>query len=147
MERLRGTAIRLEQFIQEIPTENLTKITLDKWSVQEHAGHLLDLESLWFGRIGDIIEGKKILREADLSNKKTHEANHNDRDVQEILMEFKVERKKLTDALSAVPQKDFEKTALHPRLLVPMKMIDLAYFVAEHDDHHLAMMRWIEGEF
>ena len=30
------------------------------------------------------------------------------------------------------------RTALHPRLLTPMRVIDLCFFVAEHDDHHLA---------
>ncbi len=27
---------------------------------------------------------------------------------------------------------------LHPRLQQPMSAVDLAFFVAEHDDHHLA---------
>jgi hypothetical protein len=31
-----------------------------------------------------------------------------------------------------------ERTALHPRLNLPMRVIDLIYFIAEHDDHHLA---------
>jgi hypothetical protein len=29
-------------------------------------------------------------------------------------------------------------TALHPRLRVTMNVVDLAYFVSEHDDYHLA---------
>lgn len=32
-------------------------------------------------------------------------------------------------------------SALHPRLKTPMRVIDLAYFVAEHDDHHLSRVR------
>ncbi len=32
------------------------------------------------------------------------------------------------------------KTALHPRLKTPMRLIDSLYFVAEHDDHHLAII-------
>ena len=31
-----------------------------------------------------------------------------------------------------------ERTALHPRLGLPMRAVDHAFFVAEHDDHHLA---------
>ncbi|MFL5731927.1 MAG: hypothetical protein ACJ78Q_01900, partial [Chloroflexia bacterium] len=30
------------------------------------------------------------------------------------------------------------RLALHPRLQKQMRVIDLAQFVAEHDDHHLA---------
>jgi hypothetical protein len=29
-------------------------------------------------------------------------------------------------------------SSLHPRLQQPMRLIDHALFVAEHDDHHLA---------
>lgn len=31
-----------------------------------------------------------------------------------------------------------ERTALHPRLEQPMRVLDHVVFVAEHDDHHLA---------
>jgi hypothetical protein len=30
------------------------------------------------------------------------------------------------------------KSALHPRLKIPMRTMDLFLFVAEHDDYHLA---------
>jgi hypothetical protein len=30
---------------------------------------------------------------------------------------------------------------LHPRLKQPMRLVDHLYFVAEHDDHHLATIR------
>jgi hypothetical protein len=33
------------------------------------------------------------------------------------------------------------RTAVHPRLQMPMRLVDWAYFVAEHDDHHLARIR------
>ena len=29
-------------------------------------------------------------------------------------------------------------TARHPRLKKEMRVLDLAFFIAEHDDHHLA---------
>jgi hypothetical protein len=32
----------------------------------------------------------------------------------------------------------FSRTMLHPRLKQPMRLVDHLYFVAEHDDHHLA---------
>ena len=40
--------------------------------------------------------------------------------------------------LDALTDKQVEVSALHPRLRQPMRTLDLAYFVAEHDDHHLA---------
>jgi len=38
-------------------------------------------------------------------------------------------------------------TALHPRLRVPMNLVDHAFFVAEHDDYHLARMTELLREF
>jgi hypothetical protein len=32
----------------------------------------------------------------------------------------------------------FARASLHPRLKTPMRLVDHLYFVAEHDDHHLA---------
>jgi|GEM_PF-4393916 len=42
-------------------------------------------------------------------------------------------------------QTPFIHTALHPRLKTPMRIVDLAYFVAEHDDHHLSRIRELVG--
>jgi hypothetical protein len=36
--------------------------------------------------------------------------------------------------------------SLHPRLKIPVRIIDLVYFVAEHDDHHLGGRRGFWGE-
>ena len=46
-----------------------------KWSDQEHAGHLLDLEPLWLVRIGDYLKARGQLTAADVTNRKTNEAN------------------------------------------------------------------------
>jgi len=71
----------------------------DKWSAQEHTGHLLDLEPLWMERIHDFLGDGDILSVADLSNRKTHEANHNNRRLTEILVEFRAARLSLVDRL------------------------------------------------
>ena len=46
-----------------------------------------------------------------------------------------------TRALRDLAAADLERAARHPRLGTPMRVVDLAYFVAEHDDHHLARLR------
>ncbi|MFN8372037.1 MAG: hypothetical protein U0694_04075 [Anaerolineae bacterium] len=35
---------------------------------------------------------------------------------------------------------DVLRASKHPRLLQPMTLVDHIYFVAEHDDHHLAQV-------
>ena len=75
---------------------------------------------------------------ADLSNRKTHEARHNDRPVAEILAEFRKARLQLVSRVEQLDSAPFGSTRLHPRLKQPMRLVDHLYFVAEHDDHHLA---------
>jgi uncharacterized damage-inducible protein DinB len=135
--RLRGTPARLEELLQ-IPGKMLVRKQGDKWSIQEHAGHLLDLESLWMARVDDYMSDKTELTVADLSNRKTHEAGHNDRAVAGILAEFRNARLRLVSRVEQLNSELFAGTRLHPRLKQPMRLVDHLYFVAEHDDHHLA---------
>ena len=53
--RLWGTPARLEELLQSVPRETLVAKAGDKWSAQEHAGHLLDLEPLWAERVDDFL--------------------------------------------------------------------------------------------
>lgn len=144
VERLIGTPSRLEEKIKNIDTQKLELKPYGKWSIKEEIGHLLDLEALWIGRMEDFLNGETELRSADLENRKTHEANHNSRSVEDLLADFRKERQKLVEKIDQlVKANGLDKTALHPRLKTPMKVIDLAYFVAEHDDHHLAQITFL----
>jgi hypothetical protein len=106
--------------------------------MQEQAGHLLDLGTLDLGRLDDYAAGLERLRPADLGNRKTHEADHNARSIEHILASFRAERAEFARRLDNFDADFIARTALHPRLLMPMRVIDFAYFIAEHDDHHLA---------
>jgi len=136
--RLRGTPARLEEILHSVSREVLVGKSGSKWSVQEHAGHLLDLESLWMARVDDFLTDGNTLTVADLSNRKTHEANHNTRELKEILAEFRKARLRLVDRVGEFDPTLFARSMLHPRLKQPMRLVDHLYFVAEHDDHHLA---------
>lgn len=143
--RLRGTPARLEEMLRGVPHDALIAKPEGKWSVQEQAGHLLDLESLWLARVNDFLADGDTLTAADLTNRKTHEANHNGRVVEEILSEFRAARRQLLDRVSAFDPAFFARTKLHPRLKQPMRLVDHLYFVAEHDDHHLAKIWAVVG--
>jgi uncharacterized damage-inducible protein DinB len=138
VERLRGTPARLEERLSGTRTDLLTHRPENKWSIQENAGHLWDLEPLWAARLDDLIAGVQQLRAADLQNRKTHEAQHNARPLAEILAGFRRERSRLVARLEILSTTDLRYTAVHPRLHQPMTGVDLFFFVAEHDDHHLA---------
>ena len=138
--RLRGAPARVEELVREARPEALVRRRGEKWSAQEHAGHLLDLEPLWMARVEDFAKGGPNLTTADLSNRKTHEANHNARPIGDILAEFRAARAKLVDRVQEQDDAFLSRTLVHPRLKTPMRLVDHLYFVAEHDDHHLA---WI----
>ena len=136
--RLRGTPARLEEVSAGVSRETLIRKLPNKWSAQEHAGHLLDLESLWIARVDDYLGGGTELTAADLNNRKTHEANHNARALNAILKEFREARLRLISQAERIEPELFARTMLHPRLKQPMRLVDHLYFVDEHDDHHLA---------
>ncbi len=138
VERLRGTPARLEDRLKALPPEWLTRRAGERWSIQENAGHLLDLESLWLGRLDDFVVGLPTLRPADLQNRQTHEANHNAKAVTEILAAFRTARLEMVQRLETLDEVLVGRAALHPRLQKPMRVLDSIFFVAEHDDHHLA---------
>lgn len=136
--RLRGTPARLEDALRDRSQAVLTGKPDGKWSAQEHAGHLLDLETLWLARVDDYIAERARLTAADLTNRKTHEAKHNDRPLSGILTDFRGAREELVNRVRSVEPSLFTRSIPHPRLNIPMRLMDHLYFVAEHDDHHLA---------
>src|SRR4051794_25338546 len=69
LERLRNTPQRLADLVRDLPPALLTRKPEGKWSIQENAGHLLDLESLWDQRLDDYDAGTKELHPADLETK------------------------------------------------------------------------------
>ena len=136
--RLRGTPARLEEMLRDVPRDVLTSRPGEKWSPQEHAGHLLDLESLWMARVDDFLKSVEVLTAADLTNRKTHEASHNAQSIAAILAAFRGARFTLVARAATLPPEALRKTILHPRLQQPMRLVDHLFFAAEHDDHHLA---------
>jgi len=140
VERLRGTPARLEELVSGLDREILIRQDGDEWSIQENAGHLWDLEALWLGRLDDFLNGQEVLRAADLTNQKTYDANHNTNTIENILESFRKERQQLVARLDTLEEADVMRSASHPRLQQPMMVVDHIYFVAEHDDHHLAQV-------
>ncbi len=137
-ERLQGTPYRLVQKLENVDNSITQPSEEGKWSINKEIGHLFDLEPLWYGRVEDLLNGQTYLRDADLLNTKTHKADHDHSTAQKIIEKFERERHKLIQLLKVVEEKDLKKTALHPRLKTLMTLVDLIYFVAEHDDHHLS---------
>ncbi|MGZ3763133.1 MAG: DinB family protein [Mucilaginibacter sp.] len=143
IERLSGTPVRVEEMVSGIKPDLILLKPDGKWSIKEEIGHLSDLEPLWLARVDDLADGLFELRPADLTNQKTHAANHNATDLKILLKQFRDQRAQFVNKLIGLNDKQLTNSSLHPRLKTPMRIVDLAYFVAEHDDHHLACIRGI----
>jgi uncharacterized damage-inducible protein DinB len=142
LERLEGTPHRLRALLAGV--ERTSKIETG-WSLAQEVGHLNDLEPLWLQRAGDIVEGRADLTAADLSNRKTHESEHDQWPLSEHISRFERNRVAFVSRLREASAEDLARASKHPRLGTPMRLIDLAFFVAEHDDHHLAILRQLKA--
>ena len=138
LERLSGTPARLEEKLSMLHLDILSLRVGDSWTIKENIGHLADLEPLWQGRFQDIINGQAELRPADLSNRKTDLAGHDQFSLEALLLSFRQARTHTLQLLENFTEDLVYKSALHPRLKTPMRSIDMCLFIAEHDDHHLA---------
>ena len=141
IKRLYSTPSRLEALISEIPPEILTIKRFNKWSIQENIGHLLTVESLFAGRLDDYIAGAAELRPAQVNGRRTDCAEYNTWRIEKIVGDFKENRLAYVKRLNDFRPEFFENQSRHPRLAQPMRVCDMLYFQAEHDDHHINKIR------
>jgi uncharacterized damage-inducible protein DinB len=144
--KLRENPDRISKLVSSLSPEVLTKKIDSKWSIQENVGHLIDLEELHDGRIDDFIQRKERLRPADLNNRKTDEANHNSKNISDLLKQLKEVRESFVKRLKHLDEKTLLHSAIHPRLNQPMRPIDMAQFVLEHDEHHIGTIEALINE-
>ncbi len=138
MARLRGTPARLEEALRCHTPQRLIARPEHGWSAQENAGHLLQLEPLWLTRVDDFVRGSNTLTPTDLANRATTDGGYNERPLEEILSAFRAARSRLLSHVASLEEEAWERGIVHPRLKQPMTLTDHLFFVAEHDDHHLA---------
>jgi len=140
VDRLRGTPARLEERVTNISDNALIQSEAEKWSVKQTIGHLIICFDLWEPRLVDFKNREKELHPADLNNTKSKETNFNDQSLDDLLKQFRAKQENMVAVFESFSDEDASLSAFHPRLQKPMRLIDLAYFIAEHDDHHLAII-------
>jgi uncharacterized damage-inducible protein DinB len=141
LERLRGTPVRAKELVTGLPDDLLARRVNDKWSVKEHLGHLVDLAPLDDRRLNEFLHRAEVLSAADMENRVTEIADHRRVSVAKIIHRLTAGREALVRRLEELKEDEVGIVAIHPRLQKPMRLVDWVYFVAEHDDHHLAQAR------
>ena len=136
IERVRGASARLDEYLTSAPAEILTRQDDGHWSIQENAGHLFDLDELTLQRIDQYAAGVQVLTAADITNKATSAANYNSIPAATISQSFRERRNQVVEKLESFDAEMFARSAVHPRLNIPMRLVDFVFFEAEHDDYH-----------
>ena len=137
LERLQGTIARIESKVKGVSEEVLSHRLDDKWSVKQNIGHLAEVDEIANKRIGEMINGISPMSPAVFEPR----GDYNQQAVKEVIDYFRKTRHANVKQYNGLSLDELERSSLHPRLKVKMTPVDLAWFDAEHDDHHLLRIR------
>ena len=143
LERLRGTPARAKELVAGFSEDMLATRVNSKWSVKEQLGHLVDLQQLDEQRLREFLGHAPVLSMADLQNRATELANHRQRPIADILRKLAAARNEFVNKLEILTNEEVGIASIHPRLNKSIRLLDWVYFLAEHDDHHLAHARQV----
>lgn len=71
------------------------------------------------------MRGQPVLTVADLSKRATHDGDHDQWPVAQLLERFERARRAFVSTLRRANDGDLERSTQHPRLGTPMRLIDL----------------------
>jgi hypothetical protein len=138
VERLEGTIFRIEHKLHNASNEILSARHDGKWSIKQNIGHLAEVDEVANKRIDEIRNGAEKLSPAVFEPK-----DYNPWPIGDVLEYFKRTRRENLLKYKNLSAVDLTKSSMHPRLNMLMTPVDLAWFDAEHDDHHLVRINEI----
>ena len=138
LERFRGTPARASELVKDVSEDVLSIRVKGKWSIKENIGHLADSQELEKTRLAEFLARVPEMSAADMTNRSTEAARHNEVLIANVLDHFRSCRLEWVCELESLTGEELLLTSLHPRLQRKMRLLDWAEFVADHDDHHLA---------
>ena len=141
LERIRGTPARIMELVAHTAPERLALRRQGSWSVQEHIAHLLVLQDRLEQRLDDFAACRSVLCTIDLADQGSLLRGHGKRPLGDLIEEFRLKRLYFVDRVLALDDMAMAHRAAHPCRTLSMGLADQVFFVAEHDDHHLAVMR------
>ena len=139
LERLRGTAPRLEAMLENRTEAQLNRKAGDQWSITEQVAHLCEAENVWHRRVEDFLSGQQVLQALGITE--DDKVNDKAKPINELLETFSESRNKLLDKVKDMDETTVTLSLIHPRFNKHMKLVDQLFVIAEHDDHHLAKIR------
>ncbi len=138
LERLEGTIVRIEKKVNGVDDAILSKRYNDKWSIKQNIGHLAEVDEISNKRMDEMVNGATVLSPAVFEPK-----DYNPWPIEKVLEYFNRIRTANIQKYKTLSESDLKRSSLHPRLKTQLTPIDLAWFDAEHDDHHLVKVNFI----
>lgn len=138
LERLEGTLPRLERKVEGLDDAMLSARTNGAWSIKQHIGHLAEVDRIANHRIREMLNGAEVMSPAVFEPQ-----DYNPWPIGQVLAFFRNVRHENLATYRSIPEAELLKSSKHPRLGVLMTPVDLAWFDAEHDDHHLVKINEI----
>ena len=132
LERLSGTIARIEYKVKGVDDKILSEKFNNKWCIKQHIGHLAEVDEIGNKRIDQMTSGAAILSPAVFEPK-----DYSTWPIEKVLNYFDKTRTGNINKYYSLTDDQLLKGSEHPRLKVNMTPVDLAWFDAEHDDHHL----------
>ena len=146
IERLRGLPARADELARPLAPKDLNRSTGGAWSIQRHLGHIADLESLLTHRLDAYERGDPLLPPADMQNEASVNANHDEQPIADVLARLRTRRETTIARLESYPRDFFARSAWHERLGIQKRVVDSCVFLADHDDHHMALIQMLRRE-
>lgn len=138
LERLEGSMVRIEMKVTGIDEIILSTKLNGKWSVKQNIGHLAEVDEIANKRLDEMVAGISPMSPAVFEPQ-----DYNPWPIEKVVNLFKTNRWKNLKKYQSLAEADLLKSSLHPRLKVLMTPVDLAWFDAEHDDHHIVKINEI----
>lgn len=141
IERLRGTPLRVRHIVESAPTERVVFQPKDEWSIPEHLNHLTAVDVEFTGRIRQYLERAETMEvgpagdiPADTEDELTRAP------VPELLSAFDRARSDLLELLEGLDEDAFTHAIYFPYLNREVSLVDKLFFIAQHDDSHVAWL-------
>jgi hypothetical protein len=132
---------KLAAEISSLPKEALLDKPNGKWSIQEHAGHLLSIESLWIARLDDFMLRHETMRAWNGTNEETDQAQFNFQTLSSILRDFSEVREAHCRMVRLSIGKLADWQCLHPTTGESVTFEQHLLTMAEHDEQHLQIIK------
>lgn len=143
LERLDGTMVRIENKVANADDKILSAKLDGKWSIKQNIGHLAEVDEIASKRITEMVAGISPMSPAVFEPG----LDYNAMPVQQVIDLFRRKRRDNISKYGTLTDEELTRSSVHPRLKVMMTPVDLAWFDAEHDDHHLVRISEILHHF